>query len=71
MTSENQSENTWKTAVSGIVAGLIVIIVIVTIVFIYQLIPMLEKHTEIAYWFRFFGVIFLILGSIAFTVLLV
>lgn len=71
MVSENQSDNVWKAVTSGITAALIVIMVIVIIVFIYQLMPILEKHPEISYWFRVFGVIFLGVGSIAFAILLV
>lgn len=71
MTSKDQSENIWKTVTSAIIAGLIVAIVIVIIIFIYQLIPVLDKHPEITYWLKFFGVIFLSLGSITFIILLV
>lgn len=71
MVSPSPSRNTSKTISSAIAAALIVAIVIVMILFIYRLIPMLEEHPEIAYWFKFFGIVFLSFGSIAFAVLLV
>jgi len=71
MASQNQSDNMRKAVTSGITATLIIAIVIITIVFISRsVIPTLERHPEITYWLRLFGVIFLSIGTIAFAVLL-